>query len=242
MSESLAAAINSLYTVFAQVPRPSSVDYCQCCFTPEDERALLTAVPVRQLSAEALRPYAANVMLTVGSVADFRYFLPRLLEIACGEGFSWPDLESVAGRLRFAEWRRWPDEERDAVRTFLAALWANALAGGPDDEDVDTVLCAIGNAEDDLAPYLTEWTSALARPTARPAAAAQLRSLLDSGCRSDRNRRRLTNAFWRDRDSQAEQVITWLSSAGLQLTLLAAFDAADSEEILQTLADIDDLV
>lgn len=242
MSESLAAAINSLYAAFARVTRPSAIDYCQCCFTPEDERAVLTDMPVRQLPAEALRPYAANVMFTVGGVDDFRYFLPRLLEIACGEGFSWPDFESVVGRLRFAEWSSWQDEKRDAVHNFLAALWANALASGPDEEDVDTVLCAIGNAEDDLKPYLTEWASALTRPPERPAAAAQLRSLLDSGYRSDRNRRRLTNAFWRDRDRQAEQVITWLSSADLQVTLFAAFDAADSEETLQTLADIDDLV
>jgi hypothetical protein len=242
VSEPLAVAINSLYAAFARVPRPSSIDYCQCCFTAEDERAVLTDMPLGQLPAEALRPYAANVMFTVGGVADFRYLLPRLLEVACGEGFSWPDLESVVGRLRFAEWSSWQDEERDAVRNFLAALWANALAGCPDDQDVDTVLCAIGNAEDDLKPYLTEWASALDRPPDRLAAAVQLRSLLESGYRSDCNKRRLTNAFWRDRDRQAEQVIAWLSSADLQLTLFAAFDAADSEETLQTLADIDDLV
>jgi hypothetical protein len=242
VSESLAAAINSLYAAFSRVPRPTSIDYCACCFTPEDERAVLTDIPVRQLPTDALRPYAANVMFTVGGVADLRYFLPRLLEIACGEGFSWPDLESVAGRLRLAEWHGWQDEERDAVRDLLAALWADALAGDPDQEDVDTILCAIGNAEDDLEPYLTEWASALTRPAARPAAAAQLRSLLDSGYRSDRNRRRLTNAFWQDRDSQAEQVITWLSSDDLRLAVFAAFNAADSEETLQTLADIGDLV
>ncbi|HWS31500.1 MAG TPA: hypothetical protein VN408_02020, partial [Actinoplanes sp.] len=115
-------------------------------------------------------------------------------------------------------------------------------ASGPGEEDVDTVLCAIGNAEDDLKPYLTEWASAFTRSSDRPAAAAQLRSLLESGYRSDRNKRRLTNAFWRDRDRQAEQVIIWLSSADLQSTLFAAFDAADSEETLQTLADIDDLM
>lgn len=242
MSESLAAANNSLYAAFAGVPRPSSIDYCQCCFTPRDERAVLTDMPVRQLPVEALRPYAANAMFTVGSVADFRYFLPRLLEIACGEGFSWPDLESVVGRLRLAEWSGWQDQERDAVRNFLAALWANALASGPGEEDVDTVLCAIGNAEDDLKPYLTEWASAFTRSSDRPSAAAQLRSLLESGYRSDRNKRRLTNAFWRDRDRQAEQVIIWLSSADLQSALFAAFDAADSEETLRTLADIDDLM
>ncbi|HWS35101.1 MAG TPA: hypothetical protein VN408_20470, partial [Actinoplanes sp.] len=44
------------------------------------------------------------------------------------------------------------------------------------------------------------------------------------------------------RDRRAEQVVAWLSSADLRLTLFAAFDAADSEETLQTLADIDDLV
>lgn len=237
----MAAAIDSLYAAFARVPRPLAIDYCSCCFLPRQERDLLAAVPLRQLPADALRPYAAHVMFTVGGSADFRYFLPRLLEIASGEGFSWPDLESLVGRLRQAEWTSWQHEERDAVRDFLTALWANALACDPGTEDADTVLYAIGNAEDDLEPYLTEWASALARPATRPTATAQLRSLLSDGYRSAGSKRRLTNPFWRDRDIQAAQVIAWLSSADLQLALFAASNAADTEETLQILADIDDL-
>ncbi|MEV4642089.1 hypothetical protein AB0J80_32545 [Actinoplanes sp. NPDC049548] len=230
MSEPLAATIDSLYATFAPVPRPTAVDYCDCCFTVEEERALLADVPLRQLPADALRPYAANVMFTVGGVDDFRHFLPRLLEIACGEGFSWPDLESVVGRLRFARWDGWPDDQRNAVRDFLTALWNHALTSEPEAEDVDAVLCAIGNAEVDLEPYLTAWTSTLSRP-----AAAQLRSLLEDGCRSDRTGRRLTNAFWRDRDGQARQVLGWLSSTDLHLALVAAIEVTDSEETLSAI-------
>lgn len=235
----MAAALDRLYEAFAQVPRPSAIEYCLCCFDPQDEHALLTPTPLRQLPAETLQPYAANVMFTVGSSADFRYFLPRLFEIACDDGFGWPDMEPLVSRLRYAQWTTWQSDERDAVRGFLSALWSYSLACHPDEAyDIDAILCAIGNAEVDLTPYLTEWTTALARPTA----AAQLRYLLSDGCRSDGMTRRLTNAFWRDRDAQAAQVVAWFSSDDLRLAVADAFDVTYAEQTLQTLTDINELL
>lgn len=194
---------------------------------------------MRQLTTETLRPYAAKVMLTVGDTADLRYFLPRLLEIACGAGFDWPDLEPQLGRLRYAHWTNWPGGEREAVRDVLAALWSHTLARNPDEPyEADSVLCAIGNAEEGLTPYLVAWTAALALPTA----AAQLRHLLAEGCRANGPVRRLTNAFWAERDAQADQVVTWLSSPALRRSVTQAFDAARSEAELQTLADVVELL
>jgi hypothetical protein len=242
VNTSLASAVESLYAAFAHVPRPQSIDYCTHCVPPDHVRAVLAAVPLRELPAVDLGRYASDVMLTVGGVADFRYFLPRILEIAGGEGFSWPSLEPLAGRLRDAEWTGWADAERDAVRRFLTALWAHTLASDPESADVDSVLCAIGNAEDDLQPYLAVWTAALAGPATRHTAAAHLRSLLSDGYRSDRARPRLTNAFWNDRTGPAGQAVAWLTGTDLQLTLFAAFEGADAEETLQALADIDGLL
>ncbi|MFI5493994.1 hypothetical protein [Actinoplanes sp. NPDC051859] len=85
MTTPLPAAIDTLYDAFADYRRPSSLDYCECCFEEEERRAVLATVPVRELPAATLRRYAANVLLTVGGVDDFRYFLPRILEIAVGE-------------------------------------------------------------------------------------------------------------------------------------------------------------
>lgn len=221
-----ATAITRLYDVLALVPRPAAIDYCGCCFTPDEERALLADVPLRRLSVEALRPYAANVIFTVGGPADFRHFLPRILEIACTEGFGWPDLEPLLSRLRYAGWHQWQPEEHAAVRAFLTAVWEEALTG--DGEDPDIALCAIGNAEDDLTPYLSARASHIAAPETRTAASAELRDLLTHGCRTDRGVRRLANAFWQDRSEQEQQVLAWLTGAEL---VRAVFDGDDAEAL-----------
>jgi hypothetical protein len=188
----LVDAIEVLYGTFARVPRPRTIDYCPCCFSRDEERALLAPVPLRHLPSVALQPYAADVMLTVGAVADFRYFLPRLLEIACDDGFGWPDMEPLFSRLRIARWSAWQDEERIAVQVFLRAAWDSVRVGDLEESyHAETVLCAVGNVEEDLAPYLATWSSTLARPTA----AAQLRHLLQYGSRLDGTTRRLINAF-----------------------------------------------
>lgn len=69
-SEPLTAAIDRLYAAFSGVRRPSVIEYCTCCFSADEEQALLAPVALRQLSIDVLRPYAFDVLLTVGDAAD----------------------------------------------------------------------------------------------------------------------------------------------------------------------------
>ncbi|GAA0799968.1 hypothetical protein [Spirilliplanes yamanashiensis] len=224
----VSAAVDELYAAFAAVPRPPAVAHCPCCVTEAEVAALLAPVPLRELPVEAVRPYAANVPFTVGGSNDLRYFAPRVLEIGCADGFGWPGLESLAARLRHAGWADWPAAERAAVRGLLGALWDEALAG--DGFDAGTVLCAAGNAEDDVAPYLARWTAAVGRP----AAAEQLRDLLWHGCARDPGGRRLRNAFWDGRDAQAAAVLAWLGSDEL---CAAVLDAGTAGPVLADVFD-----
>ncbi|MEO3924369.1 hypothetical protein ABGB07_10985 [Micromonosporaceae bacterium B7E4] len=247
MGTALAEAIDRLYVVFGGTPRPTAIDSCPCCFNPDDERKLLAPVPLREMTADDLGYYAGVVLSTVGGLDDYRYFLPRMLEIGCTEGFLWPNLEPLLGRLRQADWTSWPVRERCAVRDLLAALWAQTLADDPEAVNgVDAVLCAVGNVEDDLTPYLADWERQLARPTA----AGQLLELLRWDCRLDGTTWRLGNAFWAERESQAAQVGAWLSGAGLRRavsTALGAVVAAADTDVLaesnwRILAELDDLL
>lgn len=229
----LDAAIDRLYTVFSTVPRPAAIDRCPCCMTEAEAAAILVPVPLRELRTEVLAPYAGDVLLTVGSVADFRYLLPRIFDIACTSGFDWPELEPLFKRLRAAGWTDWAAEEQAAIRGLLQEFWRRTLASG--DRDADTVLCAIGNAEDDLGPYLDEWAAALRNP----AAAAGLREMLRHSTRLKLGTMRLTNAFWGGREAQ---VVQWLGGVGLRTAVAEAFAAAESEEAMQALAEVDDLL
>jgi hypothetical protein len=219
VSETLTAAVNTLYRTFGRVPKPRVVENCPHCADPGVEPDLLQPVALRGLTVEDLRTYAGRALTTVGGVADFRYFLPRLLEIASdGEGFSYPDLATVLGKLSYGKWTSWAQDEQQAVRGYLQALWARTLTRDPDDTDVaddtydaGTVLSAIALLEDDLTPYLAAWDEALGRQDDL-AAALQLEKMLRDGRRMKRGVPQLTTPYLDGREAQAGQILAWLET------------------------------
>jgi hypothetical protein len=229
----LETAVDRLYVAFADEPRPADLEACPCCVSREQVEALLGPEDRRTLPASVVADYAVHAMTTVGSASDFRYFLPRLLQLAVTDGFDWPDLEIAVGKLRLAGWAAWPASEQRAVRDVLWTLWTHTLGRHPSDPDADTVLCAIGNAEDDIAGYLAFWASSLGTGEAAPA--LHLSDLITWSARVENGRWRLLNGFWDHRDGP---VSDWLAADSTRAAVLAGFDAATSEPALTALADI----
>ncbi|MFG2248893.1 hypothetical protein [Spirillospora sp. NPDC048823] len=91
-----------LYAAFADVPRPAELHGCPCCVAADEGRPLLAA-PLRDLTAEDLARYAAKALNTWGGPQEFRYFTPRLLELAADDqrlrgGFQWQVAAAPGGR------------------------------------------------------------------------------------------------------------------------------------------------
>src|SRR5262249_9287001 len=111
------AALEALYQAFA-APPPARIEGCPCCLDRKDVKTLHIK-PLREQSDKDLASYAASVFLTVGDVADFRYFLPRLLELSATVGGWWPSPEVAIGKLKLAGWRSWREAEQGAIEAFL---------------------------------------------------------------------------------------------------------------------------
>jgi hypothetical protein len=133
---SLAAAIEEVYSAFADVEKPSFVDGCQCCMTT-DEYEALTAKPLRELTSAELSHYAGAVMLTMGSVDEYPYFLPRILELEIQEGPDWLNsIEITSEKLRMAGFARWSEERQTAVKK----LWLSFIrARSSPEEDPELI-------------------------------------------------------------------------------------------------------
>lgn len=209
MSPNLETAIDRLYSTFRGA-RPRTIDGCPCCISQE-ERCTLVQTERRTLSADDLSSYASSVFLTCGSQLDFRYFLPRVFEIAATNEDWWPSPEIVIERLNRADWRSWTPRERRAVREFLLA-WLddraseNAKGLLAHDRAVDAIICGVALAGEDLTPYLEQ----VFRHREGLAALYEVNetSIADRG--------RLINPFW-DADRQASQaVIDFLLSPRVQ--------------------------
>jgi hypothetical protein len=220
------------YTAFASCPKPGRLAGCPHCRPSGSDCALLRG-EVGELTADTLDPYLTTAVSTCGTADDFRYFAPRILALAVTEQLTDSSLEIVLGKFRLAGWRQWPAGQRAAAEALLGYYWARSLAAHPGPRPIDEVLCALGNALDDLRPLLDRWVDR----AAAPAAACHLRDFVAGAVTEARTRRRLRNAFWSGRPQQQAQVLDWLLSADLRRAVEAAFYRAQGTPAADPLAE-----
>lgn len=147
-------AIDDLHSAFADVPRPPRIVGCPCCISVEEAHHLL-AMPLRKISPDELSRYAISALSTVGVVADYLYFLPRILEISATEFFWWPDVEITGRAIGLTDPGAWPDPRQQALRSFLAAVIDHVIESGAYGL-LDHWLCATGRMTLDVRPYLVQ--------------------------------------------------------------------------------------
>ena len=123
----LAQSIAALYAAFAELPRPTYIRHAPHELEPGEVQQLLS-VPLRELSPELMQSYLFEAVYYDGSWDDFRYYLPRILELLpCKE----VDLEKVAWQLERGQEQSFPlsDAQRAALHAFVLAYWGDMLPG-----------------------------------------------------------------------------------------------------------------
>jgi len=192
-------AIARLYVAFSAVPKPHAIDGCPCCLGSEEIETLL-AKPLWDLGAADLSFYAADAFLTLGSQADYLYFLPRILEITATQPSWTPDFEMTARAVRSSEPATWTASQRTALDDYLMSMLGKALrAGGC--PDIDSVVCAVGRMGREVRPHLAEIAKS-------PAAVL---SYFEANV-DDLQRNRLGNAFWEVPCPAHDAVVDWFFS------------------------------
>jgi hypothetical protein len=161
------AALETIYGLFG-APTPRVIEGCPCCISKRGVDVLLTT-PRRDLTGKMLWSYVSGTFLTVGGERDFRYLLPRILELAICDPGSLPDVEIVLGKLRLARWAAWPESERRAIDGLIDLWFDHALArdllyaeDGQPGSDAESVLCGAARAGLDLSHMIAR----LMEPTA----------------------------------------------------------------------------
>jgi hypothetical protein len=217
----LANAVERLYRTFAVYPLPEYTDPCLHCHS-SDEEEMLRSKPLRELSLDELRDYANDALLTWGDIPDFKHFSPRIFDLymtVADASLEISDPEIIFSKFRHGQWRTRPRAEQDAVEFFLRAVWDDVLKHPPAEGsyvDVESWLCAIGQSEDDLTPYLAQWE----KDESQSACLALSGFLLSSAIALSNSRGR--NWFWENRDTQYLQLQTWAKSTAVQEKLTRA--------------------
>jgi hypothetical protein len=193
MPDQLRAALGALYHEFERYRPRGSIEHSP--LKPRSVVAPLETKPLRELTADDLSAYSGSAVWTVGSSDDFKYFFPRIAELALHEivgGSSW---DSWA--LRLAPAMTTPSEKL-AVQAFFRTLWeiANGSCGDSVQVDALELLCALPLLFEDIAPLLLVF-----QPCASQAAAGNLDRICNLYMR------------WVEKSQRSPEITAWLAES-----------------------------
>lgn len=125
MSNSYEEIIENLYSAFSCYPRPDKVMGSPISVEEGADKQLLSA-PLR--SVDIPDEYLFKAMSTWGTEDDFKYFLPRILELWF---FSFGPYGSTVffSKIFSSGWETWTDEQKQAFEAYLLAKWESATTG-----------------------------------------------------------------------------------------------------------------
>ena len=205
--------IDAVYKVFAKYGKPRDFPACEHCMSKAEKRALLKPC-LRELNADELTKYAADALFTVGSVLDFKYFLPRILELSVNDNGWWPGPEMVLAKLRLAEWDNWPENEKVVLVALLNEKFATLIKdSNVDGGDIDKWICGLGRCMDDITPYLDSLLEQASENT--------LLSFIESN-HTALTKGKLSNAFW-DSPANEQRLWGWFNSNVVKGLLTAKY-------------------
>jgi hypothetical protein len=163
----LNCALAAVYDAFDS-PVPAKIEGCPCCIDTRNVDILLSA-PLKQISGQMLWRYVSGAFYTIGDIEDFRYFLPRILDISINDPSNANDPEIVLNKLRLAGWKTWSASEYAVLAEFLDAWFESALSEDLAEVEegwlgtrVESVICGASLAGFSIAP----WLSRLTQPSA----------------------------------------------------------------------------
>ncbi len=200
----LAAAIAALYETFGRYQPTTLNQFCHCCWS-EGETEFLRERPLREITFEQISRYGWKATTTVGTVIDYKYFLPRICELFARDSYPTNIEVLIGSKLDYMHFPDWPQAERHAVVEFLRALWRSTLSTMPSAVRQFGVLCVVAHARIPLADFLEAWGDlAVNSQTAR----LQLAEMI---CSEFADPLDLTAAsFWEDHVDAYHQVQNWV--------------------------------
>jgi hypothetical protein len=205
--DTLRDAISNLYRVFGRYTRPPHTSFSEYAGISNEEAALLTSRPLRDLQPEHLTLYAMKAVTTWGDVDEFRHYLPRILELIALYPDGWIDVAGFIARLDAGNWCDWPQVERDAVLAYCSAFWRWLVNDEVAPPRCVGLLLGASRAGVPLAPLLEEWaasTSVMASKCLSQLIGEESESLLGAGTvrRWKGRDRELLNSFLRSEDTK----------------------------------------
>ncbi len=141
------------YEAFAHYRKPTALETSPLR-NPEKLLKRLTSKPLRLLEVEDVHEYAAAALTTVGTVEDYKHFLPRLLDLSVDSAVVEPEV--IALKLKAADWLAWPQNQKHVVEQIFAETCGHAFRQHPDKHFAGKWLVSLAILNIDLTKLFVE--------------------------------------------------------------------------------------
>jgi hypothetical protein len=160
MTDRLKITIENLYDTFAKYQGLSKLEGSSLYDDLDTWNKQLRSKKLRELTDEDLSRFAGKVILTWGDENDYRFYLPRILELTAELKTPY-EIWTVYSRLEDANWRTWEIEEQNAINDFTLELWNNLLNDNSEKAEWEfkNYFHAMANFYPDFSQILKVWES-----------------------------------------------------------------------------------
>jgi hypothetical protein len=126
MTKGLQKSIAVLYDTFAKYQSMSTLEGSSIYEDLEEWKKELKSKNLKDLTATDLSRFAGKVILTWGDENDYKFYLPRILELSASYNNPY-DIWTVYSRLENAKWKLWDSKEQEAINNFTFELWKHIV-------------------------------------------------------------------------------------------------------------------
>lgn len=216
MMNSLDKAIDEFYQTCSDLPVPLTIEGCPCC-VDANEMERLVRTPLREIEPDDISTFASKALLTVGTVSDYLYFLPRILELSIRDEWWWPDIEITARAICSTSIPSWTVSRRESLIKLLNAAIDDILQSSQFIR-LDEWLCAIARMGFDVRPFLSKIESNT------DAVLVYWRD--NAECLAEE---KLCNAFWEVPNAGYDEIVRWFKSEPVRRIIAGESERLDEQ-------------
>jgi len=130
--------INKAYQIFSKYKLKEDLDVCTHCCVTEDEKRKLETKNLREISHDLI--YVHNTAATSNKppIEEFKYFLPRYLELISENKFPSHSIELSLKRINHYEKEEFTIEEINVIEEFCQKYFEQTIFNypSPDNEGI----------------------------------------------------------------------------------------------------------
>jgi len=155
----LVEIIDRAYHTFSKYKLKEELDVCTVCCVTFEEKKQLETNKLNEIPLEAIYSHNTSATTAKPPIEEFKYFLPRYLELIANNQFPSHSIELSLKRFEHYEKTEFSQQEWEIIHEFCRQYFKKTILNypSPSNEGIDSILIMLFKTKINLHEILTIW-------------------------------------------------------------------------------------